>query len=64
MMLLRDFWARIGYYIALTLLACMIDSIAAIFSDHNSVISNLDCWFNTNSTGHHCMISSGLKVGN
>ena len=40
----------------------MINSIIAIFSEHNSVISTLDYWFATNSTGI-CIISAGLKVG-
>ena len=63
MTLLMDFRARIGYYIAPTLLACMIDSITAIFFERNSVTSTLDCWFPKNSTGHHCIISAELKVG-
>ena len=55
MSLLVDLWA-------ITLLP-LIPSLPFSLSITVSVISTLDCWFHKNSTGHHCIISAGLRVG-
>ena len=40
---LMDFLVRIHYYVVPTLLPCMIEFITAVFSEHYSVISTLEC---------------------